>query len=303
MTKIDVTIDRDKFIGGSDIPIIMGISKFRTRYQLLLEKAGIEQSTFEGNKYTRYGDTLEPQIRDYINQIYFTEFEPSRAIAGDLRANTDGFNGKAVLEIKTTSHIYNTVDEYKHYLVQLLFYMDMHNVKDGLLAVYSRPEDFNPVFDPVNLSVYGVKADDYKELREQIKVEIDQFRADVQRLKDNPLLTEQDFVKNELVEVANKVVALEMKMQAFKELEKQYKEMRQKLYDAMLEADCKSWTMLNGTKITRVDGTPATAKVVEEFDIEAFKKEQADLYNLYMKEVVKQTSGRQGYAKITLPKD
>lgn len=302
MTKFDVTIDRERFIGGSDIPIIMGLSKFRTRYQLLLEKAGIEKSTFEGNKYTRYGDELEPQIRDYINQIYCTNFEPNQVIVDDLRVHTDGFNGSAVLEVKTTSDIHTTIDEYKHYLVQLLFGMEMNSVKNGLLAVYSRPSDFNPIFDPVRLSVYGVKADEHKELIQQIKAEIERFKADLQRLKANPLLTEQDFMKNELVEVANKAVAFEKQMQAFKELEKQYKAMKQKLYEAMLDADCKSWTMLNGTKITRVDEVPATAKMVEEFDIEAFKQDYTDLYNLYMKEVVKQTSGRAGFVKITMPK-
>ena len=31
--------DRDKYIGGSDIPIIMNLSPFKRRYDLLLEKA------------------------------------------------------------------------------------------------------------------------------------------------------------------------------------------------------------------------------------------------------------------------
>ena len=34
----DVTKDRDKYIGGSDVPIIMGLSPFKTRWQLLREK-------------------------------------------------------------------------------------------------------------------------------------------------------------------------------------------------------------------------------------------------------------------------
>ena len=55
--------DRDKYIGGSDIPAIMGISQFKTRYQLLREKAGLEQDTFTGNKYTEYGNIMEPKIR------------------------------------------------------------------------------------------------------------------------------------------------------------------------------------------------------------------------------------------------
>ena len=33
-----VAKDRHKYIGGSDIPIIMGISPFKSRYDLLLEK-------------------------------------------------------------------------------------------------------------------------------------------------------------------------------------------------------------------------------------------------------------------------
>ena len=35
----DVTKDRDKYIGGSDIAAILNISKFKTRWQLLKEKA------------------------------------------------------------------------------------------------------------------------------------------------------------------------------------------------------------------------------------------------------------------------
>ena len=32
--------DRDKYIGGSDIPVIMNLSPFKSRFDLLLEKAG-----------------------------------------------------------------------------------------------------------------------------------------------------------------------------------------------------------------------------------------------------------------------
>ena len=48
----DVTKDRHKYIGGSDIPIIMGISDFKTRFDLLLEKAQLKEDDFEGNVYT-----------------------------------------------------------------------------------------------------------------------------------------------------------------------------------------------------------------------------------------------------------
>ena len=101
--EYDVTIDRDKYIGGSDIPIIMGLSPFRTRWELLQEKAGLIQNDFSGNKYTEYGDVMEPKIRDYVNELRGTYYEPEQLIEGDLRGNCDGFNGNSILEIKTSN--------------------------------------------------------------------------------------------------------------------------------------------------------------------------------------------------------
>ena len=300
---IDVTIDRDKYIGGSDIPAIMGISPFKKRFQLLLEKAGLREDDFGGNQYTDYGNLLEPKIREYMEDYEFTKFPPTQTIKGDLRANMDGFNGQAVLEIKTTSHTYETLDKYKVYLVQLLFYMAVSGVENGHLAVYKRPADFNPDFDATNLQIWEVWAEDYKTLTEEIFAEIDRFRADLQRLKENPLLSEEDFQPTELVTLSREVVALEVKMAEFKDLEKQYKDMKQKLYEAMTAAAVESWAMPNGTKITRIEGKPASVKLVEEFDLAAFKDEHADLYKGYVKEIPKETAGRAGYIRITLPKE
>ena len=301
--EYDVTIDRNLWIGGSDIPVIMGISPFKTRYELLLEKAGLREDDFEGNRYTVYGQKLEPQIRDYINEQMPTggKFEPNKVVNGDIRCHTDGFNGHCVLEIKTTSRIYETLDEYKIYLVQLLLYMQENGVTSGLLAVYEREKDLYPVFSPDNLSIFEVDAEDYKTLTEEINAEIERFRADLARLKENPLLSEEDFQPDELVVLSNKAVALEAQMAEFKALEKQYKEMKQALYEAMQKHDVKSWQMPNGTRITRVDGTEATTETVTEFDVEAFKAENTEMYERYQKTVTKKKAGRAGYVKITMP--
>ena len=127
--EYDVTIDRDKYVGGSDVPVIMGISPFKTRWDLLLEKAGLKENTFTGNEYTEYGKVMEPKIRDYINRKLKKKFEPNQVVNGDIRCNTDGFNGTCVLEIKTTSQVHDNVDDYKIYLVQLLLYMQENGVK------------------------------------------------------------------------------------------------------------------------------------------------------------------------------
>lgn len=299
--EYDVTIDRDLYIGGSDLPAIMGISPFKTRYELLLEKAGLRENDFEGNRYTEYGKIIEPQIRAFINRKRKKKFEPNKTINGDLRAHTDGFNGECALEIKSTSDIHETVDGYKIYLVQLLFYMNENKVTKGLLAVYERPKDFNPEFDPEKLSTFDIKAGEYKSLTDEIYAEIDRFRADLARLKDNPLLSEEDFQPNELVTLSNKVLALENRMAEFKQIEKQYKDMKQTLFEAMTRHDVKSWETPNGTKITRVDGTAATVQTVTEFDVDTFKTENTELFEKYQKTVEKKTSARAGYVKITLP--
>ena len=299
--EYNVKIDRDKYIGGSDIPVIMGISTFKTRYELLLEKAGLQESDFEGNRYTEYGNIMEPQIRDWVNAMGLRGggFEPSVLVNGDIRCHTDGFNGQCVLEIKTTSHIYETLDEYKVYLVQLLKYMQENGVRWGLLAVYERPEDFSPVFDTDRLTVHEVDAASFEKLLAEVNYEIDRFRTDLARLRENPLLCEADFQPHEIVAVANQVLALEQKMAEFKIWEAEYKELKQNLYDQMGKYGVKSWEMPNGTRITRVEGTPATVETVTELDTEKLKADYPLIYASYEKTVTKKKSARAGYVKIT----
>lgn len=300
--EYDVTIDRDKYIGGSDIPAIMGISKFKTRWELLLEKSGLQEREFTGNKYTEYGHIIEPKIRAYINEKYNTNYEPNRVINGAIRYHSDGFNGESVLEVKSTSDIYKTVDEYVIYLVQLLKGMEENKVEKGLLAVYDRPEDFDEEFDEERLHEYEVDLKNYTTLLSKVNAEIDRFLHDLERLKQNPLLTEEDFQPSEIVALSNKVIALENRMAEYKAIEQECKAVKQELLESMLKYDIKSWGTFNGTKITRVDGTEATAKTVKEFDLDKFKEENPELYGLYLKEVIKKTSARSGYVKITLPK-
>lgn len=301
--EYDVTIDRDKYIGGSDVPVIMGLSSFNTRWGLLQEKAGLKEKTFLGNKYTEYGKILEPQIRAHINRRLKNKFEPNQIVNGDIRCNTDGFNGSCVLEIKTTSHIYENVDDYKVYLVQLLLYMQENKVKKGKLAVYHRPDDFNPVFDAERLKTWDIDIKKYTSLLNEVNANIEQFRADLERLRDNPLLSEQDFQPNELVAISNRVVQLETRIAELKALETEQKSVKQALFEAMTKHNVKSWEMPNGTKITRVDATEGTVKTVTEFDVETFKNENPALHDMYLHDVEKKISGKSGYIKITLPKE
>lgn len=300
--EFDVAENRADFIGGSDIPVILGISKFKRRWDLLLEKAKLKDNDFTGNRFTEYGHYIEPFIRDHINLVYKTNFIPNRVINGDIRCHTDGFNGERVLEIKSTSDIYSSVDGYKVYLVQLVKYMEQNEVDKGILAVYERPENLRSEFDPHRLQVFEINLEDYRNLLNYINREIDKFRNDLERLKENPLLSEQDFlpIGNGLVAMANKVVAFEKQLAAMKEVEQQLKDARKALYNEMLRHGVPSWTTPNGTKITRVDDVPAGTKTVTEFDSEAFKAENPAMYQRYIRKVEKKTNGKAGYVRITV---
>lgn len=297
----DVTKDRDKYIGGSDIAAILNISKFKTRWQLLKEKAGVEEPDFTGNVYTEYGNVLEPQIRDYINAQWSANFVEGKIINGYLRYHADGvdYDKGMVLEIKTTSTIHDDVKGYDYYLCQLLMGIEMYGYEDGILAVYERPEDFNEEFNADNLTVYHIKKSDYIAYIEYIKEEVERFRADWLRLKENPFLTEEEMQPQEIVEIADKVLALESQLEIYKTIEKEYKEAKASLKAGMEKYHIKKWETPNGTKITLVpDGEP-TEKW--EFDTDKFAAENAELYKQYLKKVTKK--GKTGYVRITAGKE
>lgn len=294
-----VTIDRDKYIGGSDIPIIMGISPFKSRFDLLLEKAGIKENDFTGNEYTEYGNILEPKIREYINKSFDMAFKEGKHINGDVRCHTDGETDTCILEIKTTSQVHENVDDYKNYLVQLLFYMQETKRKIGYLAVYIRPEDFNENFEAERLKVYRIKINEYKELLEQINQAVDQFRIDLEKVKSNPFITEEELLPTDLTELSNKLVALENRLAEYKTLEQEEKALKEQLKNAMENNNIKKWETPNGVKITLVEDTPD--KVVRKFNEKLFKDNNLDLWDEYSEEVVQK--GKSGYVKITLPKE
>lgn len=301
--KKDIT-ERWKYIGGSDIPIIMGLSPFKTRWQLLQEKAQLAEPTFEGNRYTEYGNLMEPKIREYCNKKLNRNFAEDMQIKGEIRYNADGYDGEhnELLEIKTTSQIHESVADYKHYVVQLLAGMEVYKTENGHLAVYERPEDFdenedfNEDFDPDRLAIFPIATEQFSIWRDEIREQVDRFIVDLKRLKENPFLTEEDLQPKEVVEYANAVIILEQQLAMARAIEEESKKTKAQLKEAMQKYGIKTWTTPNGTKITLVpDGED---KTVQEFDEKAFKAAQPDVYNQYTKE--KMEKGRAGYVRITL---
>ena len=301
MNKDTVTTERWRWIGGSDMPAIMGISPFKTRFQLLQEKAQIVEPDFTGNVYTEYGNKLEPHIRDYVNETLNRNFAPDVLINGDFRFNFDGLDKEhnEILEVKTTSQIHEKLDDYKTYLVQLLPYMRSVGAEKGYLAVYERPEDFDETFNPLRLTTYEVLIGDYSDLLQEIDTQVEMFKRDLKKLRENPFITEEELQPTEVVETANKVLALEQQLESMKQLEKELKSAKAELKRLMQENGVKKWITPNGTKITLVPDGEDT--VISAFNEKKFAEEKPDIYAEYLEDKLK--AGRAGYVRVTLPKE
>lgn len=318
--EASVTENRHLYIGGSDVSTIMNLVKFEDdRFGLLKQKVEPALRTFEGNKYTEYGDILEPKIRDYINEMNRkydgakVDFVPDVRIVDRYRGNCDGFNGTEILEIKTTSQIHDRVEEYDYYVVQMLFYMHIFEVERGWLAVYERPEDFNTDFDSNRLHLYEVNKSDFEELNAEMFKQIELFLKDLdwlrERVDENPLLTRMEVLEQiteselpsrvNLVPIANSVVELEIALTQYKAMENELKEKKKELTRLFDKYSIKSWRLPNGTLLTRVADVPDKEETV--LDIDKMKEENPELVNRYY--ITKTKRGKKNGVRVTLPKE
>jgi predicted phage-related endonuclease len=303
--------DRDKYIGGSDIPVIMNLSPYKSRYDLLLEKAGVKEDTFTGNIYTEYGNKLEEKIRAYINEDLPEEkkYKEGKLVQEarnedpiGLRLHTDGENETSILEIKTTGTIHENVTDYPIYLSQILFYM-MNEEKDfGILAVYERPEDMSEDFDNLRLHLYEVRIEEHLEFCQKIAKAVLDFVEDLKKVKENPFIEESELLPAEIPDITDRIIAFEYQLDLMKDIEKKLKEEKAKLKKAMEVSGVKSWKTPNGYKVTLVEDGEDTVKEVTTFDEKKLQEDHPKIYKQYLTTEKKVVKGRAGYVKITAPK-
>lgn len=306
--QASVKENREKFIGGSDIPVIMNLSPWKSRFDLLLEKAGYKESEFGGNVFTEYGNEMEAKIRDYINEdrLPGEHFREGKVeIEGETigtRIHTDGETEEEILEIKTTSDIKENLEDYKAYLVQILFYMMVEEKSFGLLAVYDRPDDLSTEFDPHRLKVYRVSVEEFENLTIEIAQAVVSFTEDLQKVKENPFIEESELLPSEIPEITARILAFESQLEAMKATEEKIKKEKARLKEAMEAAGVIKWKTPNGYSITLAKGTEDTVSEVEIFDEERFRSELPEIYMKYSRKEKKIVKGRASSIRITAPK-
>ena len=313
MSNPNVLIDREKYIGGSDLPTILGYNiKYGTKpFHLALEKAGIVEKSFKGNEFTVYGQKLEPVIRDYINSYYGVTYKEDTIIdeIRHYRGNTDGIDRNAdvpILEVKT----FGDELDVDYYNAQCQFYMEMFDQDYCLLVGYKRPKNFytgldynlentdqyfNLDFNEDNLVKYVLNRD--KEKWRQIDETIKKFQEAVTYLKENKdsyseAKFNEIFYGKELIELSKQMTALELLVSGFKETENQYKDTKEKLYKLFDEMGIISFDT-ETMKITKIN---PTSYKTESIDTTKLKEEEKEIYEKY--KTIK-TTNKKGYLLIT----
>ena len=147
--KDSVKDDRDKYIGGSDLPKVI---REGSAERLIFEKTH-EQKDF-ASIYTEFGNIAEPLIREYVSRVFYDNenIDPSTVVIereGKLgfRGNLDGDNTvrKEVIEIKTLGENYYEdpsayVKKLGDYRIQVWYYMGIKSYFNGKIFIFKRPK-------------------------------------------------------------------------------------------------------------------------------------------------------------------
>lgn len=276
---------RAQGIGGSEAAAILGLSKWKTPYQVWQDKRGLSGER-DTSSALEWGKILEPVIR----QKYSDETGRTVKLPGHLQddkypfmlGTLDGITEDGrVLEIKTSRSLQEWgepgTDEIPFvYLVQVQHYMHITKMSIADVAVLLAGSDFR---------IYEVPAD--PELQEMLVQREAEFWKLVQDGIPPEPITYADAVKRYRTSASRAVMASEAAQEAvslLRSMKNTYSIMEQEEEKAktiimreMAEAD----TLLSPDGDTLL--TWKKTKDTERFDAKGFCKDHPELYKQYLK--------------------
>lgn len=266
---------RKNYLGASDAPIIMGVSPWRTPYQLWEDKLGLCPDQ-EDNYAMKRGRELEPVAREAYSVYTGNIVEPKQVFHKDIpymMANMDGINEdhSAAVEIKCPG-------EKDHLLA-----------KDGIV-----PEKYRPQLQH-QLAVIGINELHYfsyldgdialvevgrdEGFIKRLIMEEKKFWSCVQNLTP-PTLTDRDYherTDSAWATAASEWALIHKKLEALKAEEKQYREM-------LIQLSENQNSKGHGIKIQRIvrKGTVDYKAVpeLEGVDLEKYRKEPVESWRI-----------------------
>ena len=291
-----VEVDRSQYIGGSDIPIILGISGFSKPNKLAQLKNKIIPYENKKTLYTEFGHIFEPFIREVANKKFNMNTIPCCKTSEDLglRANCDGYD-----------------TDKTDYIVQIHFYMAVYNVKKCILAEYGRTKEEE---EAINELLENNASDE--ELNKKASALFDKNRIQFTEINYDKDLEAKIFFcienfKNIDLPMAKRNNNFEIMCKIYGKLETEKdRENFEKISKVMDKVDIyfKDKNILNGIEKNMIEFINQDfilekiknsnfnffkykgATFSNKFDTKAFKRENADIYQKYIKEIEVSTS-------------
>lgn len=181
---------RKNGIGGSDVSVLLGISKWKSALELWLEKTGQAEDLDADNEAMEWGRIMEPVIRRHFEEVTGKAVVEVHAIMQSpeypfMLADIDGLTGDdqgnpAILEIKTAS-------EYKrsewedgvpaYYETQVQHYLTVTGLSTAYIAVLIGGNTFRlyqvDADEEVQRMLIAVERDFWNKVQNMIRPEID----------------------------------------------------------------------------------------------------------------------------------
>lgn len=272
--------DRRKGIGGSDVAAVLGLSKWKTPYQVWQDKLGLIPATPD-NDSMKWGRLLEPVVRQQYAEATGREVKVPTGILQHqdhkfMLANLDGFTDDGrIVEIKTARRQdgwgdAGTDEVPQEYLLQVQHYMAVTKFEVADIAVLIAGSDFR---------LYHVHAD--RELQEMmIEQEAEFWRLVESHTPPDALSFADAVARYGRSSKTGEITATEEVLKAVEELASIRVDM--KLYEAR-EEELKGIVMAamgDFDTLTYQGKTLVTwkaAKPTERFDSKAFKAAHPEL--------------------------
>lgn len=276
---------RKSKVTASELPIIMGKSKWLSPYELWQQKLGFT-SGMKDNWAMQRGRELEPIVRDLVNKKLESNFVPMVVEHEELdwaAASLDGIDLEleAILEIKCPCLADHKLAEEgkvpEHYFDQIQFQLFCSGMQIAYYASYYNPAGNSE--DP--LVIFLVERDEDYMLKNMLNKAADFYKCVIEMIE--PEFTESDFVQitdEGFEEISREWKAANEMLKFYKEKEAYFKDKLIKFTD---DSNCRGF----GLKIQRVNREGSIdwkefwkrvqsvfPEVKEAFDPEEFRKEQ-----------------------------
>lgn len=265
---------RNGGIGGSDIAVIMGVSPWKTRYQLWLEKTGKAPPPKKTEAMAR-GNLFEPAARAYFEEQLDTEFYPTCGEREDKPHHKGSFDGISmdgeILEIKVP--MLKALEVAKSGVIP-----DYYIMQDNwLMYISGATRCYHGTYDPVQTKGYYKLITRDDALIEEMVAAADEFWWHVQE-NEAPEIDEKEHVivdDEQIIALSEIVRKRKLETKAAKDTAARLKKLEDEAVKELLDHLDDGNAIVGKIKVTRVEKDSFDYKRMAEennIDVEKYRK-------------------------------